>query len=68
MAGRSNYRVYYAIGMLLFVGGLIMWSAADNQNPIMLTSIVLLCYGSSFLAALPLWKRISLLEEQSRRE
>ncbi len=60
----SSYRVYYAVGMLLFVGGLIAWSAVDAPGPIMLTSIILLCYGSSFLAVLPLWKRISLLEQQ----
>ncbi len=67
MTGRSIYKVYYAVGTLLIIAGNLtcLAVASNNQEKIMLIGTVFLCFGSSFLAVLPLWKRILLLDEKS---
>ena len=68
MTGHSIYKVYYVVGTLMFIGGNLtcLAVASNSQEKIMLIGTVFLCFGSSFLAVLPLWKRILLLEKQIR--
>ncbi len=67
MTKRSIYKVYFVLGQLMFIAGNLtcLAVASNSQEKIMLIGTVFLCFGSSFLAVLPLWKRILLLEEKS---